>query len=224
MIEQFTYRGRAINVEIDFNHDEPNWRVWYHDEDNLVNEYRIVGYPNVEGGKISVTYAYLLKRLPDSEVLKSYQDTYYEPNLEAFYRMKLPGNMEYGHFAGLQTVNGLLARLAVFGGNKENPGEGLRIFKADGSFYQPVTFDLDVVQPSYDETVLDPVYNGEIIITPMDGVPPFTYQLNKGAIQSNNYFSGLHAATHKVQVMDSLGNIRFRNITLENMPEQPAQF
>ena len=223
MINTFNYKGTSVSVEIDFYDQAPQWKRWYTDQYNLKNEYSIVGYPNVWGNQISVTYAYQLIRPFDQQLLQSYQDTYYESNLEAFYRMKLPASMEYGHFAGLQAMNGLLARLPVFGGSKERSQEGLRIFRADGSVYQPVTFDVAVVQPSYDETLVDPAYNGEISIQVTDGIPPFSYQLNEGAVQSDNHFTQLPAGSHKVQVMDSAGSIRYCQITLQNVVRDPSE-
>jgi hypothetical protein len=221
MTHTFNYRGQVVNVEVDFRNGTPNWLLWYEDQHSLRNEYRIVGYPNVVGNQISVTYAYCLVRTSNQQVIQSYQDTYYEKNLEAFYRMKLPADMEYGHFAGLQTINGLVARLPVFGGTKEQPEEGIRIFKADGSFYQPITFDVEIVNPHYEEGLPESVGNGEITLHPIDGVPPFQYEINAAGLQSSNTFSGLTSGLHQVRVTDSLGHYRQRSIFLKNTFNEP---
>lgn len=214
----FTHRGKNVNVEIDFYDNKIQWYLRYYDGDGLLNEYQIVGYPNVPGEQIIVTYCFKLIRPSNGEILKTSQSEYYEPNLEAFYRMKT-GEIEYGHFAGLQTINGLIARLPVFDSSKESPATGYRIFNQFGQFYQPVVFDLAIENETFTLVEGEDVSNndGMITVSVVDGVAPYQYQLNIGseihtAYQTENVFANLSAGEYTVFVMDAAGTVRYTSV------------
>jgi len=127
--------------------------------------------------------------------------------------------MEHSHWSGINAVNGLIARLDVFGGNKQTPANGIRVFRADGSVYQPVTFDSAITQPDYDESAVTPAPNGEITLTAVDGVGPFQYSLDGGALQASGTFTDLAPGTYTVRVEDSEGTYREQQISLVNQFE-----
>ena len=49
------------------------------------------------------------------------------------------------------------------------------------------------------------VMGGQLMVEAMDGVPPYTFQLDNGMVQSNGTFNNLSPGTVLVQIQDSLG-------------------
>lgn len=65
--------------------------------------------------------------------------------------------------------------------------------------------------------------DGSITITASGGQAPFTYQLNNGASQSSNVFSGLNAGTYSVKVTDANGCFNDENgIVISSNPNLNA--
>ena len=215
-MDTFQFRGKTVDVYTDFNGQQKDWRVQFADADGLINEYEITGYPYPVGQKIQVDYTFRLVRPSNNQVLESYQDSYYEANLAGFYNAILPPSVSYGFFAAYQSINGLIARLPEFEGSKESPASGYRVFRADGTFYQPVTFDVNITQPDYDDQAATPAPNGQISITPVDGVGPFQYSLNGGALQATGTFTDLALGSYTVRVEDSEGTYREEVVDLVN--------
>ncbi len=60
---------------------------------------------------------------------------------------------------------------------------------------------------------------GAIIASASGGIPPYGYQLNGGATQGNNQFSGLPAGTYSVGVSDATGSVSTTQIVIT----EPAQ-
>lgn len=220
-IYNFTHRNKNVEVELDFYNNEVQWFLRYYDGDGLLNEYRIIGYPNVVGQQIEVTFSFSLKRPSNNAVLKSHQDSYYESNLEAFYRMKI-GDFEYGHFAGIQAMNGLIARLPVFDSNKDQATTGYRIFDQFGQFYQPVVFDLAIDSETFTQEEGQEVNNSDGLVTVnvLDGVGPYEYQLEQGETVLTPFqselaiFDNLSAGQYKLSVRDAAGTVRYRMVEI----------
>lgn len=217
----FTHRGKNVSVEIDFYDNRVQWYLRFYDNDGLLNEFQVIGYPNVPGEQIEVTYCFNLIRPSNGETLKSYQDTYYEPNLEAFYRMQLPAGVEYGQFAGLQVINGLVARLPVFDSSKDKAATGYRIFNQLGQFYQPIVFDVNIEHETFTLSEGEEVNSadGQLTVSVVDGIAPYEYQLEKAgqiltAYQVENIFSNLSADLYTVSVRDAAGTIRYAQVEI----------
>lgn len=221
---QFSHRGKTVNVEIDFYDNNVQWYLRYYSADGLLNEYQVIGYPNVVGEQIEVTFCYKLIRPSNGEVLKSRQDSYYEPNLEAFYRMKI-GDNEYGHFAGLQATNGLIARLAEFDSSKQTPATGYRIFNQLGQFYQPVVFDVAYQAETFSQQNGENIYNqdGSVTVSVVDGIAPFEYRLDLATDpdtpvvdwQESAVFSELSSEDYRLSVRDAAGTVRFQQVSIQ---------
>jgi hypothetical protein len=221
-MDTFQFRGKTVEVYTDYIDtpggvdDRKDWRIRYTDTDGLIIQYTIVGYPTDMPPQIQVNYTKQIIRPSNGQVQHSSKAAYYEKNLALFYKATIPATMWYGTWAAIQAVNGLIARLPEFEGNPEFPDQGYRVFKSDGTFYQPVTFDVNITQPDYDDQAATPAPNGQISITPVDGVGPFQYSLDGGPQQATGTFSDLAPGSYTLRVEDSGGTYRERVVQLAN--------
>lgn len=220
-MDTFQFRNLTnIIVETEF----PNCYISFVDEDGLINEYRIKGFPNLLQTHIEVTYNKILKR-PNGEIIKTETNLVYrEYEWQGFAYVTNLG-ISFLKFGYTQAINGLTRRLAIFEGDMEKQG-GYQVYGLDGLIIQPVVMDIINVA---EETVLEDPANpgtylgqedGSLEVSVVNGVAPFRYKIGEGAWQDSSVFSGLAAGTYTVTCEDSLGTQRFTEVIVPQ--EVPA--
>lgn len=195
----------------DFIDDKPDWRIEYPTEDGMLIRYRLF-YPIPEGNQIKVRYTKSLVRPLTGEEFKPAADRYYEPRLDLFYNMLPPPNLSYGAFASIHALNGMVARIEELGGNPVQPQKGHRVFKSDGTFYQPVVFDLEYKNATQGNA------DGSITINVVDSFGVCQYKLgDEGVYQVEPSFTDLALGAYKVFVKDEAGTERFAGVTINEV-------
>lgn len=209
MIHTISYRQFSV-VKADT--DPLNWSLEYADSTGVIHQYK-PHYPGIEGNQIRVDYAYI-KKFPDGSSGRIERGRFFDPALMEFYDMIMPP-IKRGYFDCISTLNGLFSRLPEFEGSMEKPNH-FRLFNyMTGEGLQPVTFDLTISQPNYDQAAgASP--NGEITVTPVDGIASFEYQINEEPRQSSSVFTGLSQGGYKITVYDSAGSRFSRQVQLQN--------
>jgi hypothetical protein len=186
--------GKEVTVHVENVQDGHSIAIV---EGDVRTEYIIKGFAaNYQSKRIRVDFGLLNKRIT-GELLGSERGFYEVTDPAEFtYFYQVPVSEILGTTIAKHCLNGLLFRKF-----------GVRCFAVDGSFYQPVTFELEVS-------------NTDITVIPIDGVAPFTFSLNGQGWTNDPLFPGLAYGTHTFLVTDSLGTISTKEIELIEILEQ----
>lgn len=207
----FQYRGKQVSVFNDFINDKPDWRIEYPTEDNMLIRYRL-HFPVPEGNNIKVKFTRSLVRPLTGEEFNVSGDRYYEPRLAHFYNMNLPANLTYGEFASIHAINGMIARLPEIGGSMTQPQTGYRVFLEDGTFYQPVVFDVSFQNATVGNN------DGSISVNVVNAQGNCEFKLDEdGTYQAEPEFTGLGMGAYKIFVRDEAGTERFTGVVINEV-------
>lgn len=210
--------------------------IRYVDDDGLIIEYRLIGWPQLEKDAILVNYVRIIRR-PNGEVLQAGLQQYYREVKERdlFFRAVVPIPM--GEFGYKQAINGLCRRLAEFDGNPAQGGH--MVYDFAGNLVQPIVFELQTTAEQF-QTNVDPatnqlIYQGQgdasIHVEVVNGIGPFSYSLDGQNWQAENSFTNLSAGTYTVYVGDSQqfhghnglsGHMRFQQVNIEALKPIPG--
>lgn len=166
-------------------------------EADIVTQYIIKGFAaNYQAKRIRVDFAMINKRA-SGEILGSDRGFYEITDpLEFSYFYDVPAFESLGISLAKHCLNGLLFRKF-----------GVRCFSLEGTFYQPVTFELDV-------------FETDISVIPMDGIAPFKYSLDGAGYANDPVFAGLGYGIHTMYVIDNVGTISSKQVELIEIIEQ----
>lgn len=214
MKHTFNFKNKVVEVST----DKSNWYVQYTDDDGLLNRYE-VSYPQPTQQFIRVPFSWKLIRQSNNKVLQSRHDEYHETSVDAYYDAVLQPGQTYGSFAAIHALNGLIAREDAFDGDKRT-ATGYRVFRGDGSFYQPVIFDIINVRPetqAADATgTMVGQGNGGFEVQIHNGIAPIEWRLSTatGWRSVDTIYNNLAAGDYRVEVRDSVGTLRYADVTI----------
>lgn len=182
-----------------------NSYLQFKDADSLINHYQLIGFPTMLPTGIEVSFNHRIERPSNQEVLQKSEFPYQESNIWPFALASgLPiGILEFGY---KQALNGLLRRLADFGGSLQQSGPSA--FLADGSATELIHFDTTVTPETVNVTLDDDgnekstttQQDGKIEINVTQGRGTLEYSLDNQNYQSEAVFDQLHANTYQVYV------------------------
>lgn len=209
MTHTFNWKGVQITAIEELSEGRARWLLIIPQADGCLLEYKIF-FPGFVDEVIKVDYAWFLRR-PSGEIQSSGRNYYYEKNLLYYYNATLPPNLTYGPWAGRNAINGLVDRLAYFGGSKAVPSI-IRVFALTGEPVQPVGLTVAHHAPT-------PTSLGSITATAHDGSGPFSFTLTAPdgtkVTSATGVFSDLGPGEYKILVRDAASQANRQTVLLE---------